>query len=249
MGPNRLDSASAYHATSHREERYSRPDGSLLGGIVESNYYWTRSEGQYGYNEHQVVTLRDWEMETPGVMDESYLVDDLAFTYCASCPPVDDRAGGWSVRKRNEGILPGVNVAPQRDALSRIVGIPLAELLAQSVMIGDESINGLIATHYRLIDAQISSDMIRMRIGGAPDSPLEVAMAQMDIWLTVGDQQLIQYTFQVEGRMELVAGSQVLQPFTFSDQYSVTEINSSMTITVPSEVLDAVEPQLRALEK
>jgi hypothetical protein len=246
MGSNRLDSVASYHATLQREERYFQPDGSFRGGITESHYYWTRSEGPYGYNEHQILTLRDWETETPGVMGESYLVDDLAFTNCVSCPP--DRAG-WSVTKRNEGIPLGGTVAPQGDALWRIAGISNAELLAQRVVIGDESINGLTATHYRLIEDQISSEMIRMRLGGAPDSPLEVAIAQMDIWLTVGDQQLIQYTLQVEGTMELIAGTQVLQPFIYSEQYSVTEINSSMTITVPSEVLDAVEPQLRELEK
>jgi len=115
-------------------------------------------------------------------------------------------------------------------------------------VIGDESINGISATHYQLKDIQALSEMVRMLTGGAPDTPLEVTMAQMDTWLTVGDHQPIQFMFQAEGRKESIAGSQLLQPFTVQKQYSVTEINSNMPITVPTAVLTAVEAQLKTLE-
>src|SRR5436190_7225903 len=57
-GADRLDSADSYHAISHFEERHSRPDGSLMGGIIESHYYRTLSEGQNDHNEHFVMTMR-----------------------------------------------------------------------------------------------------------------------------------------------------------------------------------------------
>ena len=107
---------------------------------------------------------------------------------------------------------------------------------------------GITATHYRLTDTQALSETVRMRTGGATNTPLEVTMAQLDTWLTVGDHQPIHYTFQAEGRTESIAGSQVLQPFTIQEQYSVTEINSNRPITVPTEVLSAVATQLERLE-
>jgi hypothetical protein len=225
------------------EERHSRPDGSLFGGIVEYNYYWARGEGQFSHNEHSVVT-RYYLESNESAVEESYLVDDLAFASCSSCPVVDERAGGWSVTKRYAGNPP----APPHDVLSGLLGLPLAELIAQSVVIGNEKISGITTTHYRLIDSQVLSDAVRRRIGGAPNSPIELAMAQMDIWLTLGDQRLMHHTFQVEGKAEMVAGTQELQPFTILDHSSVSELNSAMPITVPAEVLTAVETQLKALE-
>jgi hypothetical protein len=244
LGGDRLDSVNAYHATAHLEERHSRPDGSIFGGIVEYNYYWTRGEGQFSHNEHSVAT-RYYLESNESVVEESYLVDDLAFASCSSCPVVDERAGGWIVTKRYTGNPP----TPPHDVLLGLLGLPLAELIAQSVVIGNEKISGITTTHYRLIDSQFLSDAVNRRIGGAPNSPIELAMAQMDIWLTLGDQRLMHHTFLVEGKAEMVAGTQELQPFTILDHSSVTEINSSITITVPSEVLTAVETQLKALEK
>ena len=251
----RLDATSAYHITFRSEERRTQPDGSTVPGISEYNYFWMHSEGQYGHNEHSVTTLVDPQSGTPGVMDESYMVDDLAFTYYPTCPPSAGQTC-WSVYKRSGGNIPDAASDSQAvpddrlsiDGVSRYAGFPLAGLVAQSVVIGDESIRGITATHYRLTDSQALSDKVRMQTGGAPNTPLEVSMAQMDIWLTVADRQPIQYIFQAEGKTESIAGSQVLQPFTIQEHYSVTEINSPMTITVPTEVLTAVATQLKALE-
>ena len=66
LGGNRLDSVNAYHATAHLEERHSRPDGSLFGGIVEYTYYWTRGEGQFSHNEYQIVTRGNFEDDIMG---------------------------------------------------------------------------------------------------------------------------------------------------------------------------------------
>ncbi len=243
LGGDRLDSVSDYRATAHMEERHTRPDGTVFGGIVEYNYYWMRGTGQFSHNEHSVTTLYYLESNESG-LQESYLVDDLAFTFCDSCPVVDARAGSWSVTKRYAGNPP----TPPQDMLSGLLGLPLAELIAQSVVIGNEKFSGITTTHYRLIDAQDLSNAVRSRIGGAPNSPIELTMAQLDIWLTLGDQRVMHHTFQVEGKAEMVAGTQELQPFTILDHSSVTEIDNSISITVPSEVLMAVDAQLKALE-
>ena len=63
---------------------------------------------------------------------------------------------------------------------------PLAELIAQSVVIGHEKISGIPTTHYRLLDSQVLSEAVRRRIGADPNSPVELAMAQMDICADAG---------------------------------------------------------------
>jgi len=242
-----LDSISAYRVVLHREVRHTQPDGSIFPEISEFNYSWTRTNNPYGYNAHRVTTLVDPQSGTPWVMDESYLVDDLAFTYCPPCPLPADQAG-WSVGQRGNGGDPRSATDIVLDRVSNFGGISLSALVTQSVVIGDESINGISATHYQLKDIQALSEMVRMRTGGAPDTPLEVTMAQMDTWLTVGDHQPILYTFQAEGSTESPAGSQLFHPFTIEEKYSVTEINNNRPITVPTAVLTAVESQLKTLE-
>ncbi len=236
---DRLDSISAYHVTLHSEAHLTLPDGSTGGGTTEYNAYWTQSTGPNGYNAHYVTTMIDPQSGTPSVMDESYLVDDLAFTYCPMCPATAEQ-GGWGVSKREESAAAATELDVAN--VSRRAGIPLAELVAKSVVIGEETINGIVATHYLGTDAQVLLGLVRTRMGGSPSTPLKVTMAQADIWLTAGDQQPIQYTFQAEGKTETVAGSQSLQPFTLQEQYSVTEINNKITITVPADVLTAVTP-------
>lgn len=241
-----LDSISAYRVVLHREVRHTQPDGSIFPEISEFNYSWTRTNNPYGYNAHIVTTMIDPQSGTPGVMDEMYVVDDLAFTYCLTCPGTADRAG-WDVSKRggNERIMPNAATGLlDIDNVSRITATPLAVLVAQSSVIGDEEIGGISATHYQLKDIQALSEMVSWRVA----KPLEVKMAQLDMWLTADDRQPILYTFQAEGKTESPAGSQLLQPFTVQKQYSVTEINSNLTITVPTAVLTAVAAQLKALE-
>lgn len=242
-----LDSVTAYHLTLHQEIGHSQPDGSTFSEIAEYNYFWTHSEGQYGYNEHSVTTIIDPQSGTPFVMDETYLVDDLAFTYCPTCPIPAEQAG-WSVGQRGEGGDPRSATDIVLDRASSFAGIPLTALIEQSVVIGDENINGIATTHYQLKDIQALSEMVRMLTGGAPDTPVEVTMAQMDTWLTVGDHQPIQFLFQAEGSKESIAGSQLLQPFTVQKHYTITEVNSNLTITVPTEVLTAVAAPLKELE-
>jgi hypothetical protein len=256
----------AYYATAQLEERHFGPEGSLFGGIVEYTYYRTRGEGQFSHNEYQIVTRGYFSNDSLGV-NESYVVDDLVFTYCSSCPQVDLRSRGWRVTKRSANNLPATprnvlaydyannRITPPPNELSSSMILlpqssPLAELIAQSVVIDNEEISGIPTTHYRLLDSQVLSEAVRRRIGSEPNLPVELAMAQMDIWLTLGDQQVMQHTFQVEGKAGWGAAveGQELYRFTILDQSSVTVINSSIPITVPSEVLTAVETQLKALE-
>jgi len=248
-----LDSISAYRVVLHREVRHTQPDGSIFPEISEFNYSWTRTNNPYGYNAHSVTTMIDPQSGTPVVMDESYVVDDLAFTYCPNCPGTADRAG-WDVSKSGDE-RDSIRIIPNAatglldiDNVSGITATPLAVLVAQSSVIGDEEIGGISATHYRLTDSHALSEMVRMRTGGAPNTPLEVTMAQLDIWLTADGRQPILYTFQAEGSTESPAGSQLFHPFTIEEKYSVTEINNNRPITVPTAVLTAVESQRKTLE-
>ena len=240
-----LDSISAYRVVLHREVRHTQPDGSIFPEISEFNYSWTRTNNPYGYNAHRVTTLVDPQSGTPVVMDEAYVVDDLAFTYCPNCPGTADRAG-WDVSKRgDEGIIPNAATGLlDIDTVSRITATPLDILVAQSSVIGDEEISGIAAVHYQLTNVQVLSDTVRWRVPAL----LEVKMAQLDIWLTADDRQPILYTFQAEGSTESPAGSQLFHPFTIEEKYSVTEINNNRPITVPTAVLTAVESQLKTLE-
>jgi len=229
----------------HSEVRRTQPDGSIFPEISEFNYSWTRTNNPYGYNAHRVTTLVDPQSGTPVVMDEAYVVDDLAFTYCPNCPGTADRAG-WDVSKRgDEGIIPNAATGLlDIDTVSRITATPLDILVAQSSVIGDEEISGIAAVHYQLTNVQVLSDTVRWRVPAL----LEVKMAQLDIWLTADDRQPILYTFQAEGSTESPAGSQLFHPFTIEEKYSVTEINNNRPITVPTAVLTAVESQLKTLE-
>jgi len=229
----------------HREVRRTQPDGSIFPEISGFNYSWTRTNNPYGYNARRVTTLVDPQSGTPVVMDEVYVVDDLAFTYCPTCPGTADRAG-WDVSKRgDEGIIPNAATGLlDIDTVSRITATPLAVLVAQSSVIGEEEIGGISAVHYQLTNVQVLSDMVRWRVPAL----LEVKMAQLDIWLTADGRQPILYTFQAEGSTESPAGSQLFHPFTIEDKYSVTEINSNRPITMPTEVLTAVESQRKTLE-
>jgi len=240
-----LDSISAYRVVLHSEVRRTQPDGSIFPEISEFNYSWTRTNNPYGYNAHRVTTLVDPQSGTPVVMDEAYVVDDLAFTYCPNCPGTADRAG-WDVSKRgDEGIIPNAATGLlDIDTVSRITATPLDILVAQSSVIGDEEISGIAAVHYQLTNVQVLSDTVRWRVPAL----LEVKMAQLDIWLTADDRQPILYTFQAEGSTESPAGSQLFHPFTIEEKYSVTEINNNRPITVPTAVLTAVESQLKTLE-
>lgn len=242
-----LGSVRSYHVTLRYEEHRTLPDGSIAHGLMETNYNWTRSEGPNGYDAHRIVTLGDPQSGTMGVMEETYLVDDLAFTYCSSCPVAADRSGGWSVSKRNESNPPGLLVADvdrldMTFGVADLAGIPITDLVAQSVVLGKENINGIAATHYQLTNSQALTDTVIMRMAGVPNLPLEITVAQLDLWLTVGDLKPLQYTFKAEGKSESVAGAPI-QPFTLLEQYSVTEINSSIKITVPTAVLITVEKQ------
>jgi len=229
----------------HSEVRRTQPDGSIFPEISGFNYSWTRTNNQYGYNAHRVTTLVDPQSGTPVVMDEAYVVDDLAFTYCPTCPGTADRAG-WDVSKRgDEGIIPNAATGLlDIDTVSRITATPLDILVAQSSVIGDEEISGIAAVHYQLTNVQVLSDTVRWRVPAL----LEVKMAQLDIWLTADDRQPILYTFQAEGSTESPAGSQLFHPFTIEEKYSVTEINNNRPITVLTAVLTAVESQLKTLE-
>lgn len=240
-----LDSISAYRVVLHSEVRRTQPDGSIFPEISGFNYSWTRTNNPYGYNAHRVTTLVDPQSGTPVVMDEAYVVDDLAFTYCPNCPGTADRAG-WDVSKRgDEGIIPNAATGLlDIDTVSRITATPLDILVAQSSVIGDEEISGIAAVHYQLTNVQVLSDTVRWRVPAL----LEVKMAQLDIWLTADDRQPILYTFQAEGSTESPAGSQLFHPFTIEEKYSVTEINNNRPITVPTAVLTAVESQLKTLE-
>lgn len=242
---DRLDAITAYQVTVRRAMRQTQPDGFILPSAMEYTYAWSQTGDAYGYNVHTMTTLTDPLSGESAVMDEGYLVGDLAFLYCPVCPLPADQAG-WSVSKRHESAIREFTL--DIDGVSRIMGTPLAMLMTQSLVIGDETINDVSVTHYRLTDIQALSDAVRTMIGGgASATPLEVSLAALDIWLTVGDQQPIQYTLQVEGKNEYIAGSQELLPFTIQEQYQVAAINHQMTITVPATVLDAVAAPLKAL--
>jgi hypothetical protein len=85
-------------------------------------------------------------------------------------------------------------------------------------------------------------------VGAAPNDPLEVTTAQVDIWLTPGTRQLVRLVFQAQGKTQAVAGSGVLLPFVLKDEFNFTAVDRNTPIVVPDEVMAAVEAQLKALE-
>lgn len=242
---NREDTTDGYQVLARFEEHRTEADGSTIHSIVENNYYQTPSANQHGYNAHHIITLGNPEAGIQGVMEETYVVDDLVFTYCPSCGFA--ATGGWDVSNRTMVKEDGVSRAP----VELSIGLtPIATLVEQSAVVGTESINGISTTHYRLAPSQLLSDTVRWRIGGQPDARLEIAMAQLEIWLSADEQKPIQYNFAAEGSSEIITGAQVLPPFTFTilDQYSFIETTGDMPITVPPEVLGLVEGQIKALE-
>ena len=240
------DTTAAYRTLVRQEEHRTEADGSTIHTVVENNYYYIPSANPYGYNAHQILTLSNPEAGIEGVMEETYVVDDLAFTYCPSCGFA--ATGGWTVSNRPIFKDDGVNRAPAELGIGLT---PLTTLVEQSAVVGTESINGISTTHYRLAPSQLLSDTVRWRIGGQPQARLEITTAQLDIWLSTDEQKPIQYNFAAEGSSEIVTGEQVLPPFAFTilDQYNISEIEPGTTITVPAEVLAAVAPQLETLGK
>jgi hypothetical protein len=188
-------------------------------------------------------------------MNESYAVDDLVFAYCMSCGP--STSGVWRVSKRATGNEPDLNSGPAGPfAVDVPLGLtptgigPIAVdlLVAQSSVVADEEMNGFATVHRRFTDRQALSEAVRWQVGAAPNDPLEVTKAQIDTWLTPDERRLVRLVFKAEGKAQAVAGSGVLLPFALKDEFNFTAVDRNTPIVVPSDVLAAVEPQLKALK-
>lgn len=247
-----LHAIDAYQATMHLEESYTQTVGTSFF-VSELWYTWGRATHQHGYNAHSITTLDVTlppEMVPPdavtdGVMDERYQIDDLEFIYCGTCP--DSAAqGGWSVYKRG----PSAQVEPHSialgaiDTIQSLYGSSIKTFVTQSNVVGREKINGIDTIHYQFTDLQA----LREIMSADTQFPTEIQTAQVDIWLTIPDRLLIQYIFHATGKKARSAGTSLLEPFTLEERYRVTEINSHTIITVPTEILTAVAPQIELLK-
>lgn len=246
-----LNAIDTYQSTLRREESDTQTQGTEIF-IGEIRYTRVHADNQHGYNAHSVTTLQailpaaivEPDAVTEGVMDEQYLMDDIAFIYCGTCPDSAEQ-GGWSAYKRGavSQVEPRSIALGAIDTIQSLYGSSIEMLVAQSNVAGSEKINGIDTIHYQFTDVET----LREIMPADPQLPMEIQTAQVDIWLTVSDRLLIQYVFQATGRKAMSAGASLLEPFTLEERYSVTEINSQMTLTVPTEILTAVAPQINIL--
>jgi hypothetical protein len=245
-----------YQMVRRIEIQLTQPDGSIQPYIVENLLLVTRTDGQ-NCNSHMVIgAMVDPQTgEKTGAIDESYAVDDLVFAYCSMCSPPDN--GVWRVSKRTAGNDPSVTSGPLGPfAVDVPVGltptgigpIALERLVAQSSVVGDEAINGFATVHRRFTDRQALAEAVGWPVGAAPNDPLEVTTAQVDMWLTLDARRLVRLVFQAEGKTQAVSGSGVLHPFALKDEFNFTAVDRNTPVVVPDKVLAAVESQRKALE-
>lgn len=179
------------------------------------------------------------------VMDESYTVDDLFFAYCTLCGP-PYHSGTWYVFKRSPGEDP--NRFPLGITPTNIGPIAVAQLMAQSSVVGEEEMNGFATVHRRFTDLQVLAEAGSWQVGGAAEEPLELTAGQVDLWLTRDTHRLVRLRFQVEGERHAVSGSAVHVPFVLTDEFNLHALDRDTPIVVPPEVLAAVAEQLKALQ-
>ena len=245
-----------YQMVRRTEMQLPQADGSIQPNIIEDRMLVTRTAGQ-DCNSHLVIgAMADPQTgKIIGAIDESYVVDDLVFAYCSMCSPPD--SGVWRVSKRMTSNEPSSSSGPIGPLpVPAPVGlIPIGigpievdRLVAQSRVVGDEEMNGFATVHRLFTDRQALSEAVGWLAGAASNYPVEVTTAQVDTWLTPDEGRLVRLLFQAEGKVPAGIGSEVLLPFTLKEEFNFTAVDRNTPIVVPSEVLAAVEPQLKALE-
>lgn len=242
-----LSSIDSYLITLRQEESNSQAEDAPRSG-GELRYTWKRANNQYGYNAHSITTIHvtlppetaDTGAVTEGVMDEQYLVDGIAFFYCGTCPDTAQQ-GGWGASQRGTEPEDGPRAIglEKTDTIQSLYGSSIKTLVAQSALVGTESINGINTNHYQLTDVQTLREMMMN-----PELSADLQTAQVDIWLTIPEHLLIQYTFQAVGSQTASGG----EPRIVKEEYSVTEFNRQNDITVPAEILTALAPQIESLK-
>lgn len=234
----------AYRAALHQEIQNPQANGAMASSVIEFAYTWQATDGPFGYDAQAVTSVTDPFSGKMAVMDDVYAVAGLAYQQAWN---------GWGARARtpedgveSAALVPAGGTLPDSAALTRISGLPVEALVAESAEVGEELVGGLRATHYRLSDLPSLAAVISARLGVPPPptpSPLEIQSAQLDIWLGVDNRLPVQYILQATGKKETTAGSGVATPFVIADRYSIGEINSGLSVEVPAEILAAVKAQ------
>jgi len=217
---------------------------SLRPAITELLFFVTRTDDQV-CNVYRATVTVDPQTGARNVTDQSYAVDDLFFSYCTLCAP-PYHSGVWVVDKRTPGEDP--NYFPLGLTPTAVGPIAVAQLAAQSSVVGDEAMNGFATVHRRFTDRQMLSEAVRWQLGGAARDPLEVTTAQVDMWLTRDTHRLVRLRFQAEGKAPGITDAGVLYPFALTDEFNFTAVDRNTPIVVPDEVLAAVAAQRKALE-
>jgi len=100
--------------------------------------------------------------------------------------------------------------------------------------LGDETVGGQPATHYRIDDISIFERMAQM----APDSQEVVEAVAMDVWVAKEGNYILQYSIQAEVSNVTetdASGAETTANQSVNWTYAISDVNSDIPITLPAD--------------
>lgn len=202
------------------------PDGSVTEQEMTLAGAFVRTDNAYGSDESFEMTIRDG--------DE---VDAVALY----------KIGDWvSVKSSDEWVTVGRDNAGLFTAMADLFTGFVDQFVTQredAQNLGDEEVNGVPATHYRIDDVSIFQRMALM----APDSEEVIESVSMDVWVAQEGNFLLKYAVlaEVSNVPETGAdGAEVRVSQSVNWTYEVLDANADLTIALPA---DAPEPGRAAI--
>ena len=195
-------------------------DMTLEGAFV-------RADNAYGSDESFQMTIKEGET-----------VDSLAIYKVGDWVSAKSQEDEWiTVSRDNAGLFTAMS-----DLFTGFVDQFVMEQNDGEIL-GDESIDGQPATHYRIDNVDVFRRMAQM----APDSQEVIESVTMDVWTAKESNYILKYSIQAEVsnvKETDASGAEVTVTQAVNWSYEIHDVNVDITIELPA---DAPEPGVVAI--
>ena len=197
------------------------PDGTSSVQDMQLEGAFVKADNAYGSDESFQMTV-----------NEAGTVENVAIY----------KIGDWvSANSQGEWITVGRDNAGLFTAMSDIFTTFVDQFVLEGTEadnLGDETVDGVAATHYQMLDTAIFTRMAQM----APDAEEVIEKAEMNVWVAKEGGYVVKYSVVAEVsnvKDTDASGAEVATAQSVNWSYQVLDVNSDITIALPT---DAPEP-------
>ncbi|MBX3050905.1 MAG: hypothetical protein KF753_05490 [Caldilineaceae bacterium] len=196
-------------------------DGTSTSQDMQLEGAFVRTDNAYGSDESFQMTV-----------NESGNVEQVSIYKIGEWVSANSQGEWITVGRDNAGLFTAMS-----DIFTSFVdGFVLESSEADNL--GDETVDGVTATHYQIQDTTIFTRMAEM----APDAEEVIDKAEMNVWVAKEGGYVVKYTVlaEVSNVMETnAAGEEVATTQSVNWSYQIYDANADITIALPA---DAPEP-------